>query len=75
MSTFKCLQEQALNLQFKFPIGAKIARSLTDSPLLVVGREENVFGAKRLYWTIDTDGVRDWEHADVVEAEFIEIDS
>lgn len=60
--------------QFKFPIGAKIARSLTDAPLLIVGRDTHFHFLVPIYWTIDTSGVRDWEYADVVEAEFIELE-
>lgn len=60
---------------FKFPIGAKIARSLTDEPLLIVGRESKptASGELAIYWTLDTSGVRDWQYADVVEAEFMEV--
>ena len=62
--------------KFKFPIGARIARSLTEAPLLVVGHEIlAVPNNSRFYWTIATSGVRDWEYADVLEAEFIELEN
>jgi len=61
--------------QFKFPIGAKIARSLTDAPLLIVGRENHPAYTTRIYQTIDTSGVRDWEYADVLEENFIELEN
>jgi len=60
--------------QFKFPIGARIARSLTEAPMLVVGHDVRNRSNDRIYWTIDTSGVRDWEYADVVEAEFVQIE-
>lgn len=57
--------------KFKFPLYSKVARSETEPRLLIVGYEMLAIpNFSRIYWTIDQDGVRDWEYADILEDEF-----
>ena len=57
--------------KYLFPLYSCIARAENMPRLLVVGRVFDQDTQKRKYIVIDSDGVRDWEDADVMEANFI----
>lgn len=57
--------------EFLFPLYSRIARAENEPRLLVVGRIFNFDKQERQYTVIDSDGVRDWVNAEVLERDFI----